>query len=191
VATWPRRSPAAGRRLRLGAALAAAATAGALALALLLPTRAGGPSVVQAAALSERPAESGPPPLVPGRPQLLDQRAAGTGLYFPNWRPKFRWRSSGARADALEGRRATTVFYVNPEGARVGYTILSGEAIPPPKGARRAVREGTVLHSVRRNARLIVTWLRAGRTCVLSGDGVRRDVLLDLAAWKGKGAVRF
>jgi hypothetical protein len=38
---------------------------------------------------------------------------------------------------------------------------------------------------------MIVTWVRDGHTCVLSGVGAEAATLLDLAAWKGKGAVRF
>jgi hypothetical protein len=36
-----------------------------------------------------------------------------------------------------------------------------------------------------------VTWERHGRTCVLSGAGVAATKLLDLAGWKGLGAVPF
>ena len=36
-----------------------------------------------------------------------------------------------------------------------------------------------------------VTWLRGGHTCVLAGQGVPEDTLLELAAWKGDGAVAF
>jgi hypothetical protein len=39
--------------------------------------------------------------------------------------------------------------------------------------------------------REVVTWLRGGRTCVLSGDGVSSATLLELAAWKGMGSVKF
>ena len=39
--------------------------------------------------------------------------------------------------------------------------------------------------------RTVVTWLRDGHTCVLSGSGVPRRTMLELAAWKGDGAVAF
>jgi hypothetical protein len=54
-----------------------------------------------------------------------------------------------------------------------------------------AVREGTELRSIERGGRLVVTWLRGGHTCVLSGAGVKPAVLLDLAGWRGKGAITF
>ena len=84
--------------------------------------------------------------------------------------------------DEVDGRRAVTVFY-EKEGRRIGYTILSGEALDVPGGARPAVREQLRLHSLRDDGRVVVTWRRDGHTCVLSGAGVERDVLLDLAAW--------
>ena len=37
----------------------------------------------------------------------------------------------------------------------------------------------------RRRAQTIVTWLRPGRMCVLSGARLSRDELLELAAWNG------
>ena len=37
----------------------------------------------------------------------------------------------------------------------------------------------------------MVTWLRGGQTCVLSGEGVSEATLLELAAWKGLGSVKF
>lgn len=119
---------------------------------------------------------------------MLDARAEG--LAFPSWAKDFGWRATGRRMDEIDGRRAVTVFY-EKEGRRIGYTILSGDAIDPPDEARRTARDGTVLHGLTGDGRVIVTWLRDGKTCVLSGSGVEPDVLLDLAAWRGKGAVQF
>jgi hypothetical protein len=155
--------------------------------ATIQPAGAGDPTVLQAAELAERPARAAAPDPLPGGPVLLDRRAEG--LAFPDWEAKFRWRATGARVDELEGRRATTVFYENPRGARIGYTIVAGPPIAVPDGARPAVREGVRLRSVRRGDRIVVTWLRDGHTCVLSGAGVGRDVLLDLAGWRAKGAI--
>jgi hypothetical protein len=42
-----------------------------------------------------------------------------------------------------------------------------------------------------RRSKVAVTWLREGRTCVLSGADVPREELLALAAWKGEGTVSF
>jgi hypothetical protein len=166
----------------------AAGAAFALILALVLPGGAGGPSVVEAAELGAQLSEAPAPGPDPAQPELLDARAAG--LAFPNWAEGFGWRAAGRRVDELDGRRAVTVFY-EKGGRRIGYTILSGDPIEPPEAARSAVRDGTTLHGLTADGRVIVTWLRGGRTCILSGAGVDAATLLDLAAWKGKGAVRF
>ena len=180
----PRRSPFS---LPLAGGLAAGA-AFALILALVLPGGAGGPTVVEAAELAARPSAAPAPGPDPAEPKVLTARAAG--LAFPRWAEEFGWQATGRRVDELDGRRAVTVFY-EKGGRRIGYTIISGEAIDPPDEARRAVREGTVMHGLTADGRVIVTWLRDGVTCVLSGSGVGADLLLDLAAWKGKGAVEF
>jgi anti-sigma factor RsiW len=176
-----------GRRLVLGTGFATAAAAAAV-LLLVLPGGAGGPSLASAAALSARPAVAPAPLSQPGEPKLL-ARAVG-GVPFPNWREKFGWRASGQRADTLAGRRTATVFY-RKQGDRIGYTIVDGAPLSVPQEADTTRREGTELHTFVSDGRLVVTWLRGGRTCVLTGTGVPRDVLLKLAAWKGKGAVPF
>jgi anti-sigma factor RsiW len=182
------RGPAAWlRRPALAGGLAAAATF-ALLLVFLLPGGAGGPSVVEAAELSARPSEASAPGPDPTQPKLLAARAEG--LPYPNWAEEFGWRATGRRVDEIDGRRAVTVFY-EKEGKRIGYTILSGEPLDTPENSRRAVRDGTTLRSLTGDGRVIVTWLRDGHTCVLSGSGAEPDVLLDLAAWNGKGAVPF
>jgi anti-sigma factor RsiW len=166
----------------------AAAAALALLLALVLPGGAGGPSVVEAAELAALPAEAPAPRSDPTEPALLEARAEGLG--FPDWAREFGWRASGRRVDEIDGRRAVTVFY-EKEGRRIAYTIVSGEALDWPEDARRAAREGIDLRRLRSGDRTVVTWLRGGHTCVLSGDGTEAGTLLELAAWKGQGAVRF
>jgi hypothetical protein len=180
------RAPARRRRLTLGGALAGATAAAALLVVLLLPSGAGGPSVVEAAALGTRPPTAPAPQ--PGRPKLLD--ASAFGLPFPDWAEKFGWEPSGRRVDELDGRRAVTVFY-EKDGREIAYTIVSGEALPVPDPSAAARREGTPLRYVAQDGRTIVTWERNGRTCVLSGAGVAATKLLDLAGWKGLGAVPF
>jgi hypothetical protein len=180
------RGPARRRRLTLGGALAGATAAAALLMVLLLPGGAGGPSVVEAAALGTRAATAPAPQ--PGRPKLLG--ASAFGLPFPDWAEKFGWEPSGRRVDDIDGRRAVTVFYAKA-GREIAYTIVSGEALPAPERSAAASREGTSLRYLSRAGRTIVTWERGGRTCVLSGDEVAATTLLDLAGWKGLGAVPF
>jgi hypothetical protein len=101
------------------------------------------------------------------------------GLTFPAWQRALGWDAVGARTDELDGRRLTTVFY-EKAGKRVGYTIVAGEALDPPTGAR-----GTRFRIFESGGRAAVTWLRNGRTCILSGPGVPAKTLVKLAAWKG------
>ena len=180
------RRPARRRRITLGGALAGATAAAAVLVALLLPGGAGGPSVVEAAELATRPPTEPAPG--PGRPKLLDTSAFG--LPFPDWAEKFGWEPTGRRVDEIDGRRAVTVFY-EKEGREIAYTIISGEALPAPEPSAAARREGTALRYVADDGRTIVTWERNGRTCVLSGSEVPATTLLNLAGWKGLGAVPF
>jgi hypothetical protein len=180
------RRPARRRRFALGGALAGATAAAAVLVALLLPGGAGGPSVVEAAELGTLPATEPAP--MPGRPKLLD--ASAFGLPYPDWAENFGWEPSGRRVDEIDGRRAVTVFY-EKDGREIAYTIVSGDSLPVPEPSAAARREGTPLRYVSRDGRTIVTWERNGRTCVLSGNGVAATKLLDLAGWKGLGAVPF
>jgi hypothetical protein len=172
------------RRRALAPAVAALAVA-ALAAVLVLPSGApGGPSVVEAAALGQRPAVEPAPR--PAAAKLLDRQAAG--LPFPDWSQKFGWRATGARTDTLDGRRTTTVFYA--KGARrIAYTIVGGAALGEPGGSDRVV-EGTRVRLVRARQPALVTWQRGDHTCVLSGNA-DPETLRTLAAWKGKGAIEF
>jgi hypothetical protein len=179
------------RRISFSMPLAGGLAAGAafaVLLALVLPGGAGGPSVVEAAELASQPAEAPAPAPVRSEPALLDVRAEG--LAFPAWAREFGWRATGRRTDEIDGRRAVTVFY-EKGGRRIGYTIVSGDPIDPPDEASTANREGVTLRGLSADGRVIVTWLRGGHTCVLSGTGVDAATLLDLAAWQGKGAVEF
>jgi hypothetical protein len=170
------------------AGAAATVAAAALVLLLLLPAGAGGPTVAEAATLAQRPATGPAPPARADEPKLLSRDVEGVA--FPSWTEKFGWRATGERADTLEGRRTATVFY-RKESREIAYTIVGGNALDVPDDAQTVRREGTNLRVFRQGGRLVVTWLRLGRTCVLSAAGVDQDVLVKLAAWKGKGAVDF
>jgi hypothetical protein len=187
----PESRPRRRRRISFSMPLAGGLAAGAafaVLLALVLQGGAGGPTVVEASELAAQPAEEPAPGPVRSEPAILDARAEG--LAFPNWAREFGWRATGRRVDEIDGRRAVTVFY-EKEGRRIGYTILSGDPVDPPDEATTADREGVTLRGLAAGGRVIVTWLRGGHTCVLSGTGVDAATLLDLAAWQGKGAVEF
>ncbi len=169
------------RRPSLAAGLAAAVAAAVLLVVLVLPGGTpGGPTIVQAAGLTKR----GPSEVAPAHSdgsRLVS--AAVDGIRFPYWSDAFGWEASGVRSDRLDGRRATTVFY-DKGPSRIGYTIVSGAGLSVPQAVRADVRKGTTFRSFRREGRLIVTWRRAGHTCVLAGDGVALESLLALAAWR-------
>jgi anti-sigma factor RsiW len=176
------------RRVAIRGAIAATAAA-ALALGLMLPgALQGSPSVADAAALAQKPPSQAAPTGVAGTPQLL--HASVDGVPFPNYAAKFGWKPAGARQNDLSGRRATTVYY--EKGARrIAYTIVSGDALDPPADARLAARGGVEYRAFHDRGRTVVTWQRGGRTCVLSATAVGRAELIELADWRGKGAIRF
>src|SRR4051794_15015347 len=185
------RARPAGRRRFLGVAGSLAAVAAAAAAALVISL---GGSADPSVLATVRLAGSGPVLPAPAHdtanPSLL--RAKIEGLPFPDWNAKFQWRASGARTDQIEGRKATTVYYDNPVGARAAYTILGGQAIAPPDGAHKVRLRGKDFYVLTRDGRRIVVWDRAGHTCVMAAPAsVPETRLLDLAAWDNGGKVPF
>src|SRR6476469_6083329 len=179
------RSRPARRRWALGGSLVGAI--GALALALVLATGGGtaAPSVAEAAVFAKLAPTASAPAVDPTHPGLL-KRSVG-GVTYPSWQDQFPWKASGARMDKVGGRSAVTVFYDNPAGDRIGYTIVDGKALGEPSG--RTLDQGAEHYVVlRRGDRTIVTWRRGGHTCILSGPAkVPADRLLALASWSGTG----
>jgi anti-sigma factor RsiW len=176
------------RRFRVGGSVIAVAAAAVLALVLVLPGAvSGGPSVATAAALAEKPS-TGPAPGMTATPQLLD--ADVDGVPFPNYAAKFGWHPVGVREDDPKGRDTTTVFY-EKDGRRIGYSIVSGDALDVPADARTVKAGGVEFRFFEQDGRNVVTWERGGHTCVLSGDDVSPFELLVLAGWRGKGSIPF
>jgi hypothetical protein len=119
-------------------------------------------------------------------------KASMEGVPFPYWGDSFQWEAVGTRDDKIADRSAKTVFYENPKGVRAAYTILGGDTIDAPSSARKQTTDGIELWIAQDHGRRIVTWTRAGHTCVLSAPlAVPEEKLLDLASWKGKGNVPF
>jgi hypothetical protein len=174
---------------RFPAVATAAVAVGAAVLAIVVLPGGGEPSVTDAAAIAELPATEPAPAAEPDQPALL--AANFEGLSYPDWQAEFGWRAVGERTDELDGRDSHTVFYENADGARIGYTIVAGDALPDPPGAERSVVDGVELAAFGADGANGVTWLRDGHSCVLAGEGVERSTLLELAAWKGDGAVTF
>ncbi len=170
----------------------AAALAGAAAVAIAVAVVAlpgSDPTVTDTAELAALAPTEPAPAQDPGQPTLL--AANFEGLSYPDWEKEFGWRAVGERSDELDGRATNTVFYENADGARIAYTIVAGEALDPPADGERSVVEGVELDAFTADGNQAVTWLRDGHTCVLAGAGVEEETLLELAAWKGDGAVAF
>ena len=96
----------------------------------------------------------------------------------------------GSRVDGLHGRRAVTVHY-RWRDQQLAYTIVSGSALKVPRAFTGAVSNGVDIQSVKLGGRRIITWQRAGHTCVITAQGVPLATLTQLAAWKAGGAVKY
>lgn len=181
--TRARRSRTRRGYVALAGAIAAAAVA--VAVALLLPGGApGSPSVSQAAGLALRGPLGAAPPLDSADPrEKLAERFQE--VYFPNWSATLGWRAVGMRHDRLDGRPTTTVYYTRG-GGLVAYTIVGVPALSPPSGPVTRLN-GYELRVFRFAGRTVVTWRRAGHTCVLSAARVPVGVLEQLAGWRASG----
>jgi hypothetical protein len=171
------------RRLALGSAMAGVAALAVVFALLVAPGGTpGGPSVVEAAALSGRAATAPAPARDSGDPHVL--MASEGGIAFPAW-DEIDWPAKGVRHDKLGGRDTTTVFYRTAKGATVAYTIVGGKPLDPPDGATTTELGGTEVRQLRRGGRWIVTWEREGHTCILTAPAaVSVDSLVGLTAWR-------
>jgi hypothetical protein len=116
--------------------------------------------------------------------------AAVDGVRFPYWADRFGWRSTGMRDDRIDGRAVTTVFYSDSHGHRIGYAIVAGTPAPRIVGDAGVAlwREGVTYRLLNAGGVAIVTWLRDGHLCVVSGRGVPGATLLKLASWSDHNA---
>lgn len=143
-------------------------------------------SFSQAAALTLRAAT------LPAPPESSTHRAqlavAVNGVPFPYWEDRFGWRSSGSRTDRVDGHSITTVFYTDSNGRRIGYAILAGTPVLHIASGAIAWRGGVSYRLLTENGVAVVTWLRDGHLCVVSGRGVSSATLLRLASWSDRDA---
>ena len=180
----PRATAVARRRMAFyGGALATSAACVLALVVLLLPAGTpGGPSISEAATIAVRGPSAGAPGPDPRAPMARLEQSVGR-VYFPNWGYEgLGWTAVGQRTDQVRGRRMVTVYYQDHR-TQVAYTIVAGPGLPVPAGT--TVRKGAErLRTLSVDGRLVVTWRRAGHTCVLSGMGVTADQLEQLAAWR-------
>jgi hypothetical protein len=173
-------------RILYGGTLAAATAVAVALLILLLPGGSpGAPSVSQAAALALTGPTGKAPAVDPRRHSLLRLDVQET--YFPHWSGWFGWQAVGQRVDRLDGKLAVTVYYrFKRDGREIAYTILASPPLRRPD-ARAAQVDGISLQSFTMHGRLVVTWRRAGHTCILSGARTSTAELAKLAGWKADG----
>lgn len=182
AAERPPRAARARRPLALGLA-AAGLVAVVLAIALALPAGTpGAPSVGEAALLALRGAAVGPPAPDPAAPARRLERSVQE-VYFPNWH-RLGWQATGQRIDHIGDWKAVTVYYRRATST-IAYTILTAPALRRPAAAVHVVK-GVEYDSLHLRGRLVVTWRRAGHTCVLSGNRASLRQLMALAAWDPK-----
>ena len=172
------------RRRRIGLA-PRFALAGALVAAIVIVSAVvltggpGAPSVAAAAQFATKPANAPAPP--PASSNTAKLAADVDGVAFPNLARLAGWRTLGARGGHINGRAAKVVFY-GKKGRRIAYVIVGGKALPRPAGGKPTSTNGVEYQAVRLNGRLVVTWRRGGRTCVLIGQASRPE-LIRLASW--------
>jgi hypothetical protein len=111
------------------------------------------------------------------------------GVSFPYWQESFGWRATGSRVDLIGSRSVRTVFYSDPRGQRIGYAIVGGTPAVGVHGGRVVWQGGSAYRELRLGGEQVVTWLRDGRLCVVSGRGVAAATLLRLASWHDRAGV--
>jgi hypothetical protein len=173
-----------------GLAGAGAVLAAVVAVAIAVGLSGGGSaptvSFSQAAAPTLRAATLPAPP--ESRAHNAQLAVAVDGVPFPYWEDRFGWRSTGSRTDRVDGRSITTVFYSDSHGRRIGYAILAGTPAPRIGAGTIAWRDGVPYRLLSENGASVVTWLRDGHLCIVSGHGVSSATLLQLAIWSDRGA---
>jgi hypothetical protein len=152
---------------------------GAIAAALIVfvLSLGGGPSVqdVAQAALNQ---PTQPAPASDGH--YVDAEIAG--IHFPDYESDWGWKAVGARRDTVDGRDALTVIYAK-DGTGVHYTVVDGDALPKPDGAKVVDVNGTDVALTRDGDTLTASWEVDGHTCILATKAASEEQLLDLVNW--------
>jgi hypothetical protein len=171
------------RRHRWGLATAGAAAVALAAVAVALQSGDGttDPTLADVRAAAALAPTEPAPATAGGTPPVLDAKVGD--LEFPDWKKTFDWKAVGLRDDMLSGRTVTTVFYRNPEGARLGYAVVSGDPLGDDPPGREVMRKGETYSVASADARTVVTWTQEGHTCVISApSAVPQRTLVELAA---------
>jgi hypothetical protein len=166
--------------------LAATATAAAALAAVLVATQGGTtetgePSLADVHQASALEATGPAPAPGGGDPPVLAARVGP--ISFPDWQKSFGWKAVGAREDEVSGRAVKTVYYRNPDGAHLGYSIVAGAPIAEPPPGRAVKHEGNTYHVAHAGEHTLVTWTQQGHTCTfVASSSVPDSHLVELAA---------
>ncbi len=176
------------RQPALRCSFAGALAAAVIAVAVLLATSGGGSTLTlrTAVALTLRPATMPAPAQSTHDSSAL--AADVEGVAFPYWEDRG-WRATGERVDRAAGRSVTTVFYHGGHGGQwFGYAIVAGTPAPSVSGGRVITRGGVSYRFTGADGAEVMTWLRNGHLCVVTGHDVSDATLLSLASVGGPGA---
>lgn len=181
------RAPKAPFWRRRATALAAVGAAVAVLIAVVVGLQLGSgsdnaaPSLAEVQATAQLPATYPAPAEAGGDPPVLERRVGA--IRFPDWQQKFSWRAVGSREDEVAGRTVKTVYYRNPEGAKLGYAIVDGAPLDEPPPGREVVRDGKRYHVADGPEHTVVTWNQQGHTCtIVASAAVPEEKLITLAA---------
>lgn len=147
---------------------------------LVMPAGDGSPTVAAAANVALRAPTAPPPGTSPTNERFI--RARVGEVRFPNYGYDAGWAVAGTRRDTLAGRRALTVVY-RGRGARIGYTVVGGEPLARPAGARQLSNGGRRFAVLRHEGATVVTWRQGGHTCVVVSRSAPLKALLAMATW--------
>lgn len=164
---------------RRGVRWVVALCGGAIAAAVIVVVLSlgGGPSVQKVAqAALDRPTQPAPAP----DGHYVDAQIAG--IRFPDYERAWGWQAIGARRDTVGGRDALTVIYRKGDTG-VHYTIVDGDTLPTPDGAKVVHVKGTPVAIDRQGDTLIASWERDGHTCILATKMADQRQLLRLIDW--------
>jgi hypothetical protein len=178
------------RRHRRALAASVTATAALAAIAVALqPGPENGPPSLAAVQAATRLAATGPAPGPNGGdPPTLALRVGA--ISFPDWQKSFGWRAVGSREDRISARTVKTVFYRNPDGARLGYSVVAGDPLPEHPPGRVVIHAGNTYHVARARDHTLITWTQQGHTCTFVAPANVPDArLIDLAASRNTGPV--
>ena len=141
----------------------------------------GGPSLNGVYAAAQLDPTAAAPAPAGGDPPVL---AANVGeVRFPDWKQSFGVQAVGRREDVVAGRNVTTVYYRNPDGARLGYSVVSGEPLSGTPPGHHLTRDGKSYYVASGAQRTLVTWTQQGHTCaIVAPSSVPAGQLVDLAA---------